>query len=147
MRININKIIALAMLFSVNSVFAMEQETPSQKDTEENMVTTSLKLCRTGRDASDVARLLLSSAEHVSKDMSDRSPELTINSDPIVVSGFCEAKIVSNKGPDRTAIGQNHTNVHNKVDFTEILPQEIIQEILSFCLDDIKYPKIKNAKI
>ena len=101
----------------VNSAFAMEYnfddtktnheednvETKEQKTYNqgpiENMVTTSLKLCRTGRDASDVARLLLSSAEHVSKDMPDRSPKLTINSDPIVVSGFCEEKNCIEQGP------------------------------------------------
>ena len=36
-------------------------------------------------------------------------------------------------------------NKEIKVDFTKIFPQEIIQEILRFCIDGIKYPKIKNA--
>ena len=128
-KLTLNLKLILGLLALSGSAFAMEQEnfdnTKKRGHEEENRV----------RDASDVARLLLSSAEHVSKDMSDRSPKFfTINSDPIVVSGFCEEKIVS-----------NHTNGHNKVDFTKILPQEIISEILDLCISDVKYPKLENA--
>ena len=33
-----------------------------------------------------------------------------------------------------------------RIDFTKILPQEIIQEIIKICLGNIKYPKIEIAK-
>ena len=33
-----------------------------------------------------------------------------------------------------------------KIDFTKILPQEIVQEILGFCVGDYKYPKVEDAE-
>ena len=40
---------------------------------------------------------------------------------------------------------ETEENKDIRVNFTEILPQEITAEIIKFCLGDIKYPKIENS--